>query len=442
MFENQGKEACYIKKKGAAEAAPMLIVCVLLKLLEFNNGTTVEVEWLDVVNTTLVNLLDLACRNAELDELISNHVSTTLRESLVDFRSTSVRVGRTSNDNLVAISLSYVSNSLEVHNVLLRLDLCRVLVEEYRSSSRTDHAGWRCWRSWSVLKLLDSLLEASDLSLQTSVLLTELVEFSLELIDTSLLSSEESVNLCLRVSLVPVSLAKVDTYTEFSGEDTVVLSRVSSSWSSLTPLTSSKCVSSPSVSEIEVDVSALAKLPSVLDTSAESWSVLTDVECTEETSTSKRNEVPNTVLVVTTDDVAEVDQSVSRNSTVATAVLSRHPLEGLVTIVEWYSTVLVVLVIRVDQTILPLYLSTESDLRREPLTNSEVYTERFSVRENFLKPILSVLWVLERHVNAHLNKPVAPERIECYSVLCVYCSSSKASKSQRNHKLFHKHFFE
>ena len=52
MLQNQEKEACCIKKKGAAEAAPMLSVCVLLKLLEFNNGTTVEVEWLNFSNTT------------------------------------------------------------------------------------------------------------------------------------------------------------------------------------------------------------------------------------------------------------------------------------------------------------------------------------------------------------------------------------------------------
>ena len=120
---------------------------------------------------------DLAAVNTHLHELVGNCVGAALREALVDRSVTCSAVSITIDLQLGTVLLGILSQSLDVHEILLRSDVGLVDVEEHRDRS--------------VNKLLHSLVIiglVSEQVLQTSVLSVSVVELSVKSVDLALTS--------------------------------------------------------------------------------------------------------------------------------------------------------------------------------------------------------------------------------------------------------------
>ena len=81
------------QKTGEAAASPaFLILIVILQLLDSNHSATVVLRRSQRIYATSSNDSDVRAANAEVNELVSNSVSTALRQILVEFCATSVAI--------------------------------------------------------------------------------------------------------------------------------------------------------------------------------------------------------------------------------------------------------------------------------------------------------------------------------------------------------------
>ena len=104
---------------------------LLFRLLNLNSSATVVADWAQSLHATSSNDLDVVAVDTHLNELVSNGVSTLLRELLVVLSRTSLAVSVTSNNDLRVVLLSNLSQLRNVLEVLLRSNLSLVDVEEY-----------------------------------------------------------------------------------------------------------------------------------------------------------------------------------------------------------------------------------------------------------------------------------------------------------------------
>ena len=101
------------------------------RLLNLNSSTTVVADWAQSLHATSSNDLDVVAVDTHLNQLVSNGVSTLLRQLLVVLSRTRLAVSVTSNNDLRVVLLSDLSQIINVLQILLRSNLRLVDVEEY-----------------------------------------------------------------------------------------------------------------------------------------------------------------------------------------------------------------------------------------------------------------------------------------------------------------------
>ena len=155
----------------------------------------------------------------------------------------------------------------------------------------------------------------------------------------------------------------------------------------------------------KIDTHSFAHLPRRLNTCTQSHSITISWHRTANTSTSKRNKIPNTILIVTAKEVAQIEHY----------LLLRNPI--LVAVIKLRSRITVS-----TDTLAPdtLYLCTKTDTRCKPLTNSEsctrLWTEVLQRTDCCITPMLLVR-IPCVPVCTKLYEPVAPKRVGSNAIL-------------------------
>ena len=294
---------------------------------------------------------DLAFSNTHINELALNGLSTLFREPLVVIRSTCCAVSITVNLNVRVVVDSILSKSANIYEVILRSDVGLVDVEEYRYRSGDEFLNSLARTSGTGFRLV------LEQVLQTSILSVSLVQASVEGIDLSLRESLDSVNIG---NAIPSRLAKVQSQTNFTIYILVVT----------TPDTGTTTVNTVDVALVAVPTSfniegeAVRQTELVQDTEAETHSIAILAHVTTYTTTSERNETPETIGVVATNHVAKVEENVLIGNPIFRSV--RETMIGIA--ISCY-----VVTTSTENGTAPdtLYLCTETDSRCKPLTDGD-----------------------------------------------------------------------
>ena len=309
--------------------------CRLNRLLSNSYGsTTVERDRRQFVYTAITLSSNVVAAYTHLNELVGNSSGTLLRQPLVVGRLTGCAVGITVDHQLRVVLLSILCDSLYIYEILLGSDVCLVEVEEYRY-----------WSCNEFLHGLSWLLVCKHL-LQACVLRVSIVELSVESVDLRLRKSLDSVYIR---SLVPSSLAKVEGQTKFCIE-VVVVRNPSTVASKLIVAVNIALGANPT--QLEMEAYMLAEAECVQDTCREIHAVIVSSHGTANATTGEWNEIPNTIWVVATKHIAQIEQD----------VLIQEPIT--IACVFWALTI-------VPYTLTPdtLELRAKSKTRSEPLTN-------------------------------------------------------------------------
>ena len=309
-------------------------------------------------------------------------------------RLTGSAISITRYEQVGVILLSILSNTLDVHEVLLRSNVGLVEVEEHRN--RSGHELTNSLRSLSGLLVSQSLTQTA---IQASVLSISIVELCVEGVDLALREGLDSVHIG---SLVPTHATEVEGQTELSGEPTVVvLRRGVTTLTTIVPYAAFEVVTAHSHTEVEVEEDALRELPSVQQTSASCELVSIVRAVASNTNTEVRNEVPNASVTIATQHVAQVE-------------------EHLFLCIPELDVVEVLVLSEPAATIHSSKLRAKTETRGEPLTNC--YREAGSaaeILEGTLCEIHVMLFVRIESIprSIHLDEPVLPERVCCYAIL-------------------------
>ncbi len=156
---------------------------IWIKLLNLNSCTTVVVDGAQSVYTTSSNGLDLIAAYTHLNELVSNGLSTLLRQLLVQLSATSLAISITSDNNLSVVILGNLSEIRNVLQILLRGNLRLTNVEEYRYGS-CDNLGLS--NNLGLRILSGGLGLVSQQVLQASVLSLSVRQLSVQSVDLTL----------------------------------------------------------------------------------------------------------------------------------------------------------------------------------------------------------------------------------------------------------------
>ena len=121
----------YLTKKESRNLRNSLMKNLSFRLLNLNSSTTVVADWAQSGYTTSSNDLDVVAVNTHLNQLVSNDLSTLLRQLLVVSSRTSLAISVTSNNDLRVVLLSGLNQVRNILQILLRSNLRLVDVEEY-----------------------------------------------------------------------------------------------------------------------------------------------------------------------------------------------------------------------------------------------------------------------------------------------------------------------
>ena len=314
-------------------------LCILFSNL--NSSTTVEGDRRELIYTTITLGSDVAAVDTHLLKFTGNSLGTLFRQPLVVCGLTRSTISITVNEELGVVLLCILSKSLYVYEVLLRSDVGLVEVEEYRDRSLNEFLN-SCG-SFSLGLVGKHVAE-------TIVLCISIVELVAETIDFVLILSLQSVNIR---NLVPSSLAKVEDQTYLSIEVVVVTipTTVCTSYKLVTIDVTLKAVPTT----FKIDVEKLAHLPCRLDTCTEVHGIEVVSHGTANATTNERNYIPHTILVVTHEQVAQVEHD----------VLVENPV--LVTIAG-------IVIVGYSLTPNTLHLGTKTETGSEPLTDGKSST--------------------------------------------------------------------
>ena len=110
--------------------------------------------------------------------------------------------------------------------------------------------------------------------------------------------------------------------------------------------------------------------------------------------------VPFPFWTIHAKQVMQIQQRITIHSDVTTfaAILTR--------LIKWRQPVSMP-ILQQGQFVFPVKLAAHTHLMGKPLAYRQVQSERFSIGEH-LRKVISI-WVLQRHVQSHLHKPVLPE---------------------------------
>ena len=295
---------------------------------------------------------DLTFGNTHLNEFALNSLSTLFREPLVVVGSTCCTVSITVNLNVRVVVNSILSNSAYIYEVVLRSNVGLVDVEEYRYRSGDEFLNRlaRSSRTWFRL-VLQQVLEAGILGIS-------LVQTSVERVDLSLRESLDSVNIG---NAIPSGLAKVQGQTNFTIDILVVATPDTAAITSDTITIETVDIILVTVpTGFNVEGEAVRQTELVQQTEAETHSIAVGVHVAANTTTSERDDAPETVGVVTTNHVAQIEEH----------VLIGNPILCSVRILD---AVISYTMSQNSTSPDTLYLCTETDSRSKPLTDGNRY---------------------------------------------------------------------
>lgn len=357
-----------------------------VRLLDLNRGTTVVRERRDGVYTTLSLGDDVVAVNAHLNEFVGYSLSTLFRELLVELGATGLAVGVAGHENLAAVSLGIFSYFLHVNEVFAAGNLRRTDVEEYRLSGGDNLSlGLNCG---------DGLLVGEHIA-ETGVLVLLLFERSVESVELLLVHGHESVYVR---SLLPSVLAEVVGHTYREANEFVVTTGGKYALGGITEVSAIDEAFTGGAAEVSEDLNAAAHAEVVEQTEVVGQSIFVGAHVAHHTHTNVRNEVPHALLVVTEEEVREVEGHVFVDVPVVVRVV----------------VVAGVNLLGPDA----VELGAETNAGSEPLTygnveaeGSAVYAERVLVAAVFLRSVGCGEVSTGRYV------PVCPERVGGYAVL-------------------------
>ena len=172
---------------------------------------------------------------------------------------------------------------------------------------------------------------------------------------------------------------------------------------------------------LKINIEMLSNLPRRLNTSTEVHRIQVMSHCTADTTTNEWDYIPYTVLVVTTKKITQVEHD----------MLVQNPIS-----VE----VALCVSLRVINLLTPntLKFCTQTDTWSEPLTDSQgcawVRTELFE-RTSLESLSMLLSGIPSIPICTSLDKPIAPERICCNTILlgrcCVLSETAQRDTSKR-----------
>ena len=281
----------------------------ILSVYDLNSSTTVIRDRRENLHTTLSLAGDLVAVNTHLNEFANYTSCTTFRETLVDFGSTGSAVSITCNVHTTVVVLCELSQSFYVNEIFELSDFSLVDVEEYRYRSSNEFFN----------RLVNSFRLFSQHSSQTIVFVVGITELTVNGIETILPVSVDRINIG---NFVPSSFTKVDGQTKFCIN--IVVVRIPATVSIVIIATVNVTFQAvPTCFNVNCEVLVDAELS--LQTCTEIHSVEVVGHTATEACTYERNEVENTVFIVTTEHVAEVEHCMTVQDPIFVAyVLSQN----------------------------------------------------------------------------------------------------------------------